>query len=202
MEVEVARDIARSLGVRVQLLPLPFAERVAAVSLGYVDMACATIVVTPERLRRVAFAHPHGRLTTVLATTGRRPIATLAELPGRRVLARHSTLAEAAPRLPAGTEIAIIDDYQHGLGAMHAGEAAAMAMPETAFRRVALEHPDALLHVVAVLGEPAYGVAMPLGEPDLLRFLNTWVFLREDDGTLAALHERFMGAPRRPMSRL
>jgi polar amino acid transport system substrate-binding protein len=202
MEVEAARDIARSLGVRLELVPLGFGDRTAAVSLGHVHLACAAIIITPERLRRVAFAHPHGRLTTLLATTGSRPVSSLAELRGRRVLVRSSTIQEATRRLPAGTDIVLVDEYEQGLRAMQAGDAAAMALPEPAFRRLSLEHPNALLYPVAVLGDPPYGVALPLGEPDLLRFLNTWVFLREDDGSFAAWHERFTGAPRAPMSRL
>lgn len=119
MEVEVGRGIARSLGVAPDFVPLAASERISAVVLRHLDFACATIIVTPERLRRPA-----------------------------------------------------------------------------------LTHPDAQLYALRTLSEVPYALAVPKGELDLLRFPDTWVFLREEDATLATLHEALPGAPRPAMPRL
>jgi polar amino acid transport system substrate-binding protein len=202
MEVAVALDIARSLGVTAELVPLDYAERVAAVALGHVDIACAVIIMTPDRLRRVAFAYPHGQITTVLAATGLRPIASLAELSGRRVVARYNAPLPAGRDVPRDVEPVVVLNYTDGLDLLLAGDAAAMILPEIALRRLALQHPEAQLYPLQALGVAPYAVAMPLGEPDLRQFINTWVFLREEDGTLASLHEAFLQSPRPSFPRL
>lgn len=202
MEVEVARDIARALGVEADLVPLASGERVSAVALRHVDIACATIIITPDRLRRVAFAHAHGQISIVLATTGRRPIAGISELSGRRVLGRSGVVESMVGLLPPDTDRVVIEDYQEGLDQLLAGDAAALVLPSQAFRRLALDHPAAQLQVLKTLAETPYAVALPLRELDLLQFLNTWVFLREQDGTLASLHETFFTSTRAVMPRL
>lgn len=201
MEVELARDIGRSLDVATDLVPLAFSDRVAAVTLGHVDLSCATIVTSPERLRRVAFAHPHGLVVNLLVSTGRRPIVNLSELAGRRVMGRSDAILAPGLDLPRDTERVVARDYAEALAALMAGEAAALLLPEPAFRTLALAHPEAQLYAARVMHQAPYAVALRHGEPDMLRFLNTWVFLREEDGTFAALHETFMAAPRPPLPR-
>lgn len=202
MEVEVARDIARALGVTLELVPIGASDRVPAVALGYVDIACAAVIITAERLRRIAFAHPHGVITTVLVTTSPRPAIVPGGLPPGAVLGREGVIAGLAGLLPRENDNVVVEDYEEALAWLRAGRAVALALPETAFRRLALQHPEAELHVLRVLSEQPYAVALPLGEPDLQRFLNAWVFLREDDGTLAQWHEAFFSSPRPNLPRL
>lgn len=202
MEVDLARDVARSLGVQLELVPLPFAERVAAVALRHVDIAAAALIISPERLRRVAFAHAHGQVTTLLVTTGLRPLASPAELSGRRVLGRSEPLINALPALPSDVIPVAGVDLAEAVAALVTGEAAALVVAAPTFRHLALQFPEAQLYSMLTLSELPYGMAVPLGEPDLLRFLNTWVFLRGEDGTLASLYENYLGGPLPAMQRL
>jgi polar amino acid transport system substrate-binding protein len=107
-----------------------------------------------------------------------------------------------AGQLPADIESLVIEDYEDAVTMLLSGQAAALVLPITAFRRLSLAHPEAQLHLLRTLTEVPYATALPLGEPDLQQFLNTWVFMREDDGTLAALHEAFLEQPRPVVPRL
>lgn len=202
MEVETARDIARSLGVEAELVPMAFSQRFPMVAGGSVDIGCALMLITPPRLRQVAFAAPHGEFSTVLATTRHLDVTSLAELSGRRILALSNDMLGDDPGLPPDAEIHIIPSYDRAIAMLHAEEAAAVVVGLTTFRRLALAHPEEEMRILAPLGEFRYAVAAPLGEPDLLRFLNTWVFLRDEDGTLATLYETFFGGPRPVVARL
>lgn len=202
MEVEIARDIARSLGVRAELVPMAFSQRFAMVAEGGVDIACAMMLVTPQRLRQVAFAAPHGEFTTVLATTRHTQVTTLAELSGRRILTLSNDMLGEDPGLPPDAEIHLIPSYERAIAMLHAEEAAAVVLGLNTFRRLAIAHPEEELRILSPLGEFRYAVALRQGEPDLLRFLNTWVFLRDEDGTFASLHETFFGGPRPDVARL
>lgn len=202
MEVETARDIARSLGVEAELVPLAFSQRFPMVAEGGVDIACAVMLITPERLRQVAFAAPHGEFTTVLATTRHLQLTSLAELSGRRILTLSHEMLGEDPGLPPDVEIQLIPNYEQAVSMLHAEQAAAVVVGLTTFRRLAIAHPEEEMRILAPLGEFRYAVALRRGEPDLQRFLNTWVFLRDEDGTLATLHETFFGGPRPVVARL
>ncbi len=201
-EVEVGRDIARSLGVEAELVPLAFSQRFPMVAGGGVDIACALMLVTPQRLREVDFAAPHGEFTTILATTRQHPMTGLHELSGRRIVMLSNEMLGNDPGLPPGAETQLIPNDEQAVAMLRAGEAAAMVLGLTTFRRLALAHPEEELRILAPLGEFRYAVALRRGEPDLRRFLDTWVLLREEDGTLASLHEGFLGGPRPVIARL
>lgn len=201
-EIEVARDIARSLRVEAELVPLAFSQRFPMVAGGGVDIACAMMLITPQRLRQVDFAAPHGEFTTLLATTRQHSMASLGDLSGRRILTLSNDMLGDDPGLPPDAETYLIPDYERAVAMLRAGEAAAVVLGLTTFRRLALAHPEDELRVLAPLGEFRYAVAMRRGEADLRRFLDTWVFLRDEDGTLASLYETFLGGPRPVVARL
>jgi polar amino acid transport system substrate-binding protein len=201
-EIEVARDIARSLGVEAQLVPLAYSQRFPMVAGGGVDMACALMLITPQRIRQVDFAAPHGEFTTVLATTRQHPMTSLADLSGQRIVTLSHDMLPNGTGLPVDAETQLIPNDEHALAMLRAGEAAAVVLGLTAFRRLALDYPGEQLRIVAPLGAFRYAVALRLGEPDLRRFLDTWAFLRDEDGTLASLHETFLGGPRPVVPRL
>jgi polar amino acid transport system substrate-binding protein len=202
MEVETARDIARSLGVEAELIPLAFGQRFSMVIEGGVDIACALMFITPQRLREVAFAAPHGEFSTVLATTRHVQVTALRELSGRPILTLSNDMLGEDPGLPPDAEIRLIPNYDRAIAMLHAERAAAVVLGLNTFRRLALAYPEEELRILTPLAEFRYAVALPQGEPDLLRFLNTWVFLRDEDGTLATLHETFFGGPRPVVARL
>ncbi len=202
LEVETARDIARSLGVDAELVPLAFSQRFAMVESGGVDIACAMMLITPQRLRQVDFAAPHGEFTTVLATTRQHPMTSLGELSGQRILTLSNAMLGEDPPLPPGAETHLIPSYDRAVAMLRAGEAAAMVLGLTTLRRLSLTHPEDELRILSPLGEFRYAVAMRRGEADLRRFLDTWVLLRDEDGTLASLYETFLGGPRPVIARL
>ncbi len=202
LEVDLARDVARSLGVQLELVPLPFGDRIAAVALRHVDMAAALLIMSEARLLRVAFSHAYGQTSTLLVTSALHPISSAAELSGRRVLGMSAPLIAALPALPPDSIPAEEADPARAVAALVAGEAAALILAAPSFRHLALQFPEARLNPILTLSELPYAMAVPLGEPDFLRFLNTWVFLREEDGTLASLHEIYLGGPAAERQRL
>ncbi|MCP3917427.1 MAG: amino acid ABC transporter substrate-binding protein [bacterium] len=103
IEVEILDVAARELGREVEWIELPFGELLAAVSEGDVDVAAATIGITPEREQSVAFSLPYFETTIVaLARIGDGEPKTLDALSGRRVGTDRGTTAvgAAAARVP------------------------------------------------------------------------------------------------------
>jgi polar amino acid transport system substrate-binding protein len=59
LEPDLAADLARQLGVKVELVGLLTAERLDAVDQGRVDVLIATLSDTPERRQRLTLVEPH-----------------------------------------------------------------------------------------------------------------------------------------------
>ena len=89
----------------------PFETLLPAAEAGEVDVVCATLGVTPERQRMVAFSIPYFR-TELACVTLAAPGAprTLAELAGRRVGAGAGTTSARALALRAPQATAVLEN--------------------------------------------------------------------------------------------
>ena len=58
-EVDLARAMAKSMGVKAQLKTMPFAELLPALEAGKIDMIISNMTITPGRNMKVAFVGPY-----------------------------------------------------------------------------------------------------------------------------------------------
>jgi membrane-bound lytic murein transglycosylase MltF len=81
------------LKVHVAFVPLSRDEMLSALTSGKVDLVAATITVTPERQKIVAFSNPTRTGVSEIVVTGKdvSPLATADDLSGREVFVRRSS---------------------------------------------------------------------------------------------------------------
>lgn len=190
-DVEMMQELAAAAGLDLEWQEMPFGELLDAVEAGAVDCACATLGVTPERARRVAFTRPYF-LTQIVAVTrsGAEAPEHLDELAGRIVWAEAGTTSERAVRrrLPH----ARLDFSQGGPGpsdrlAQREIDAAVMDRPEA--ERLVAASGGSLAVLPEALEEEAYALALPRSSPLVdvldaaLRDLEASGRLRELDAT-------------------
>jgi len=59
LDADIARAMATALGVKLKLVPMPFAKLLPALAAGQVDMVLSGMTMTPDRNRKVAFVGPY-----------------------------------------------------------------------------------------------------------------------------------------------
>ena len=111
-DVDVARLMAKYLGVECELVPVTGPNRIPYLLTGKVDVLVATFGITPERARQVQFCIPYSSIDIVLMAPAERKIATAADLATLKVgVARASTQDTAISGVvPQGTRIMRFDD--------------------------------------------------------------------------------------------
>jgi len=197
-EVALARLLARDLGVRLRLQRLAVRDRIPALEEDRVDILAALVPVMSATSRRVAFASPHGELTVAVATRRDSPVRALADLAGRRVALPDNTFAaeEARIRLPPDTTQLLMPDLIACIDAATHGRVDAAISYGWLLRDLSLSRPELDIEQRFTLTHAHHALAVRLGDADLLRFLNTLLYLRGADGTLAEIHERYLrGTP-------
>lgn len=164
-DVEMVERLAAGMGLDVLWYRLPFDELLPALEAGRIGAVCATMGITPERARRVAFTRPYFE-TEILAVVRAGPDAPrrLADLAGLRVSAGAGTTSEDAlrARVP-NAEIVLENDK--GLAAderLMAGEidAAVMDGPD-AIDLVKLSR-GRLALIDEALADESYAIALPM----------------------------------------
>lgn len=165
-------------------LHFEFANLLAALQAGRIDLIAAGMFITPERSQQVAFTRPTAHVNTgllvaagnpqqlhSLADLVRRPELTLAVLEGSVEAAQAGTAG-----LPATRQIRVADALS-GLAAVHSGSAAAFALSAPSLRWAVQQGPDTGVELAEPYqsssppGQPAY--AMRSGDPRLDRLDQT-----------------------------
>jgi len=196
-EIETARQLARDLGVEVELVQVTAPQRIPALLAGRADIAISSLSITFDRAKTVMFASPHGALSIVITGPQRVAIRSAADLAGKRIGITRATLEEATvPRMaPQGTNIVFFDDIAATIQALLSGQVDAAGMSAFAAKSVADRNPNAGLENKFTVTTAYYAPAIRPGDFDLLQFVNTWVMVNKQNGTLARIYERYTSVP-------
>ena len=194
-EVEVAKMIARDLGVEADFRVYIWEDIIPALQKGQIDVIIAGMSITPARALQLNFTIPYAESGVSLATNTKmtEEVKGLRELnqPEIKVATVSKTLGSDLARLlfdKADRQVfATSDEAEKAVleGKAHAYVASSI---ETTF--LALEHPS---KIDLPLSEPLLvsvaGMGVKKGEQELLNFLNAWVATRVADKWLAATHK-------------
>jgi polar amino acid transport system substrate-binding protein len=192
-EIATARQLAKDLGVELELVQVTSPQRIPALLAGRADVAISSLSITFDRAKTVMFASPHGALSIVIAGPKKTQIHTAADLAGKKIGITRATLEEATvPGIaPPGTNIVFFDDIAATMQAMVSGQVDAAGMSAFAAKSVADRNAKAEIENKFTVRTAFYAAAIRPGDFDLLQFVNTWVFLNKHNGVLAGIYKKY-----------
>ena len=192
-EIATARQLAKDLGVELELVQVTSPQRIPALLAGRADVAISSLSITFDRAKTVMFASPHGALSIVIAGPKKTQIQSAADMAGKKIGITRATLEEATvPGIaPPGTNIVFFDDIAATLQAMISGQVDAAGMSAFAGKSVADRNPNAQIENKFTVRTAFYAAAVRPGDFDLLQFINTWVFLNKQNGVLAGIYKKY-----------
>jgi polar amino acid transport system substrate-binding protein len=193
-DVDVAKLLAKDWGVKLNLVPVTGPNRIPFLLTNKVDLLIASFSPTPERAKQVQFSRPHSAATIVLYGQKKLAIKTPADLKGVRVaVARASTQDTALTAIaPEGTDIRRFDDDASAMQALLSGQVDALGCATTIAAQVAKRVGD-VYETKLVLRQQYMAPAMRLGQPDLLKGVDTFVGKYVDNGELNKLYQKWLG---------
>jgi polar amino acid transport system substrate-binding protein len=192
-EIETARQLAKDLGVELDLVQVTGPQRIPALLAGRADVAISSLSITFDRAKTVMFAPPHGALSIVIAGPKKTQIRGAADMAGKKIGLTRATLEEASvPAIaPAGAQMVFFDDIAATMQAMVSGQVDAAGMSAFAAKSVSDRNPKATIENKFMVRTAYYAAAVRPGEFDLLQFLRTWVFLNKHNGVLANIYKKY-----------
>ncbi len=200
-DVAVARQLAKDLGAELEFVQVPSTGRIPALLAGRADVTIASISVTADRAKAVMYCNPNGALSIVIFASQGVKIKTPADLVGKRVGITRATLEEATvPKMaPEGTKIVWFDDLASTVQALLSGQVDAAAMTAFAEKTVADANPGKKLENKLLVTTAFYGPIVRPGDFELRQWINTWIFLNSQNGTLAAIYKKYTGIDLPPL---
>jgi polar amino acid transport system substrate-binding protein len=197
-EVDLAKAMAKSMGVKAKLAVIPFAELLPALQSGKIDMILSNMTITPKRNLKVAFVGPYFTSGKAFLTK----IKTIAMANKPQDVDDKNTKLVA---LKGSTSQAFVEEAMPDVTLVTANgydEAVKMVLEDKVQAMVAdypicvvsvFRYPNqGLLSVVTQLTYEPIGVGVPAGDPLLVNWVENFMGIAEKTGLLGNLKEKWL----------
>jgi polar amino acid transport system substrate-binding protein len=199
-EVDLVNEIGKRIGADMEIKDLGFQALFAATSSGRIDMAISSITITNDRLQNQSFTQGYYDSDLALVSNKDSGVKSLADMKGKPIGAISTStgekwIQENSEKYGFGeykgynTQQDLILDTQAGRVAGAVGDIAGF---QFAFQQM----PQ--MEVVERIGTgDRFAIMMQKGSP-LLEKVNAAITEIKKDGTMAALHKKWLGAEADP----
>ncbi|MDB5849874.1 MAG: hypothetical protein JWP29_3626 [Rhodoferax sp.] len=192
-DVDVAELIGKKLGVKVELVSMNVAARIAQVMTGKVDVLAATMGMYPDRAKVVQFTKPYAALSIIVIAKKAENITKLEDLAGRKIgvtraAAQDTAITQAAP---AGATIQRFDDDAAVVQALLAGQVDVIGGNNTYLLNIKKAMPDSTFEQKVVINRQYMGIAMRPGQKEFNARLNQVIDEIKASGELNAISKKW-----------
>jgi polar amino acid transport system substrate-binding protein len=196
-DVEIARMLAKDLGVQLEIVSVTNENRIPTLLTGKADVIAATLQITPERAKSVLFTSPYGMHQSMVIGPPELKVSSLADLAGKRVgVARGSAYANilAQANIPGLQLIQFADDSAN-LNALVAGQVDAAGTVSYLAAELKKRYPAKGFEQKVTLTDIVYAMGVRRGDFDFQRWINTFLFVNILNGKIGQAYEKWMGDP-------
>lgn len=200
-DVDVAKLVAKYLGVKLELVPVTSQNRIPYLLTNRVDMVISLFSITPERALQVSFSSPYAAVGTIVTARTDKKISTFADLKGMKVGVPRGTIPDTLLTRMALPDVQIVrfDDEATSLQALASGQVDALGSSTTALVVLNRGKTQKEFERKLTLVENHFGIGVRRGQFDLLQWLNSFVYAIRINGELNAITEKWTGEKMGPL---
>lgn len=196
LDVDVANMIGEALGVEVELQQITGANRIPYLVTDRLDLVISAMGATPERAQQIAFTSPYSALAIGVFGPDSIAVSSPEDLGSETIaVARGTTqdleLTAAAPN----ANIQRFDDDATAAAAFLSGQAQLFATANVVAKDLMEKDPNVQLNPKFILRYSPTHIGIQQGNPELLRWLDTFVFYHMTTGKLSETTEKWLGQP-------
>jgi polar amino acid transport system substrate-binding protein len=196
LDVDVARLIGEELGVDVELQQITGANRIPYLVTDRLDLVISAMGATPQRAQQVAFTSPYSALSIGVFGPDSIAVSSPEDLGSEIIaVARGTTqdleLTEAAPN----ANIQRFDDDATAAAAYLSGQAQLLATANVVAKDLMDRDANVQLNAKFILRFSPTHIGIQQGNPELLRWLDTFIFYHHSTGRLSDITEQWLGQP-------
>jgi polar amino acid transport system substrate-binding protein len=204
LDIDLANILAKDLKVKLKMQQITGINRIPYLLTDKVDLIIACFGATPTRARQVAFSSPYASLYLGVFGPKDLPVKSAADLGTYSVGAPRGTtqdigVTELAKKYAPNAKIVRFDDEATTIAAQLSGQVDMFATANFTFTEIAKRNPQANLAPKFVIRVSSCHIGLRQGEPDLLRWVDTFIFHQRVTGTLNDLHQKWMGEDMKPL---
>jgi polar amino acid transport system substrate-binding protein len=196
-EVDLAKNMAASMGVKAKFSVMPFAELLPALQSGKIDLILSNMTITPARNLKVAFVGPYftsGKaFLTKIKTIALADEAADIDAKNTKLVALKGSTSQAfvEKAIPDAT-LVTANDYDEAVKMVLEDKVDAMVADYPICVVSVFRYPDqGLLSVVTTLTYEPIGVGVQAGDPLLVNWVENFMGIAEETGLLQKFEEKW-----------
>ena len=200
-DVDVARLVAKDLGVKLELVPVSSVNRIPFLLTGKVDLVISSLGINPERARVIAFSNAYAPFFSGVFGDAKVQVKSAADLAGKTVGVTRGTIEESdlAKIAPKTATIRPFEDNNATMAALLSGQVELIATGSAAAATLSQKNPGKVEKKFVIRDSPTH-IGVRRGEHDLVAWLNVFIhYHKKPGGELDALARKWFGEPLRDL---
>ena len=194
-DVEVAKLVARDLGVKLELVPVTSPNRVAYLLTGKVDLVIASLGANPERAKVIAFTDAYAPFYLGVFGDAKTQVQSASDLAGKTIGVTRGTIedTELTRLAPKSATIQRFEDNNVTLSALASAKVDVIATGSAAAGSLSRRSPGKAEKKFVLRDSPAH-IGVRKDEPDVVAWLNVFIhYHQKPGGELDALAQKWLG---------
>jgi polar amino acid transport system substrate-binding protein len=202
-DIDLANMVGKAMGVKVELVQLTGANRIPFLLTDKVDIVISVMGLTPERAKQIMFTAPYADTSLAVWGAKSQNVKSADQLGSIRVVAAKGTtqdlgLTEMNPR----ANIMRTEDDATAAQAYITGQADMIATNSLIIPDLMKRAPNKEFDLKFVIRRSPAHMGVRMGEHNLARWLDSFIFFNTMNGELDKLHKKWLAAPMAPLPTL
>lgn len=196
-DIDIARLIAKELGVRVEMTPVSSSNRMPYLQTRKVDMIIYSLGKSPEREMVIDFSAPYAMIFSGLFGLASVKVTQPGDLAEKTVGVSRGSLEdlELTKLAPASVVIKRFEDANTTMAAFVSGQVQLTASTNTAVAATIARNPQHVPELkFRIKTSPGY-IGVAKGETQLLQRVNQFIAAKKQSGELNTLYQKWFGQP-------
>lgn len=196
-DVDMAKYLAESMGVKLELVPVTSANRIPYLQTRKVDLVISSMGKNPEREKAIDFTDAYAPFFLGVFGSADEQVSSAPELSGKTVGVTRGAVEdiELSKIIPADATLKRYEDNNATLSAYLSGQVSLIATGNLVVAEIADRYPDRAPGAKFMLKNSPCYVGLMKGEQALMDEVNRLIAKAKADGTLNQLSETWFNAP-------
>jgi polar amino acid transport system substrate-binding protein len=195
LDIDMANLIAAKMGVKVELLPVTAANRIAYLQTHKADLVISSLGKNPEREQVIAFSSAYAPFFQAVFAPVALPVKSWSDLSGKTVGVTRGAMEdqELTKVAPADVQIRRFEDHNATIAAFVAGQTQLVATSSAVADNMIKKNPQINAEFKLLLKESPCFVGLAKGEDTLKAKINDIIDAAKKSGELDALSKKWLG---------
>jgi polar amino acid transport system substrate-binding protein len=197
LDVEMAGYIAQKLGVKIELVPVTSANRIAYLQTKKADLVISTLGKNPDREKVIDFTAAYSPFFQAVFGPKSISVKSFADLAGKSISVTRAALEdqELSKVAPAGADIKRFEDNNTTVSAFTAGQVQLIATGVSVAGNMMAKNPQLNTEYKLLLKDSPNFIGVAKGEDKLRLKVNEVIAAAKKSGDIDKMANKWLGRP-------